>query len=212
MSKRLVVLSLLAVMVFGGLSFGQADAGPGAYILSVDESACLLTVTFYADTAETYTIELYDDGDLVSYATVVAAAPGIYTADVLVATPIGQVAPGVGIYLDGPTSFDAIDPYYLAPDNICGAGEDMVPIPSYAVGGQINYTADVYWGPSEAQITKPLVVLEPGTTVWVLGPDETGEYYRILFAGDYLWVKSGTLGPNFDEVWQGTPLPSNVQS
>ena len=81
-----------------------------------------------------------------------------------------------------------------------------------AVGGAFVAPADVYYGPSMDKLADPLVTLAPGTTVWVIGVDSTGDFYKILFAGKFLWVKAETLGPNFDEVWNGTPLPStNVE-
>jgi len=49
-----------------------------------------------------------------------------------------------------------------------------------------------------------------GKTAWVIGPDATGQWYKIAWACDFLWVPAGSLGPNFDDVWQGRPLPTNT--
>lgn len=79
-------------------------------------------------------------------------------------------------------------------------------IPSTAVGGRFVSDAAVYWKPGE--VTKH--VIKAGTSVRVLGKDATGAYYKILYVCDYLWVPVGTLGPNYDAVWNGAPLPTAV--
>jgi len=92
----------------------------------------------------------------------------------------------------------------------CGAGPDQVAIPASAVGGTLVSSAALYWGPSADKITQPLVTLPVGKHVLVVGPDATGEFYNIIFAGNFLWVRAATLGPNFDLVWGGRPLPTNA--
>jgi hypothetical protein len=53
-------------------------------------------------------------------------------------------------------------------------------------------------------------VVDAGQTAWVLGMDESGMYYKIVWACGYYWVPVGSMGPNFDEVWNGYPLPTTV--
>ena len=55
----------------------------------------------------------------------------------------------------------------------------------------------------------PGVMVNPGT-YWVLGVDESGEYYKIIISCEYLWVPVQNMQPNFDSVWQGRPLPTDV--
>ncbi|NDJ75334.1 MAG: hypothetical protein GYB65_03665 [Chloroflexi bacterium] len=217
MIKRLVMAALVMVLVIGGVSFGTADAGGSTtYIAGINDMGCILEAKFYTNLPGTYYVELWDDGMFYDYGQVDVTTAGIYSVNLVLPQPAQDTLyPGVGIYLmymGDPFPVAEIDPYHPKNDSACGAGEDMVPIPSYAVGGQIVYDTDVYWGPAADQITDPLVTLEAGTTVWVYGPDETGAYYRIMFAGQMLWVPAGALSPNYDDVWQGTPLPSNIQS
>jgi len=86
----------------------------------------------------------------------------------------------------------------------------LIPIPDTAVVGAFTADAQAYWKPGE--LTAPVVVLEAGKTAWVLGVDASGAYYKVIWNCQYLWVPVNTLGPNYDEVWNGTPLPTTVVS
>jgi len=90
----------------------------------------------------------------------------------------------------------------------CAGCDALIEIPSTAVGATFVSNAEVYWAPGE--LTDPLVTLEAGKSVRATGLDATGEYYQVIFQCDYLWVKASTLGPNFDNVWNGAPLPTGV--
>ncbi len=85
-------------------------------------------------------------------------------------------------------------------------GPDMIPIPDSARGGCIIGDTPVYWAPRLDAATN--VVLTAGKTVWAIGPDASGKFIKIAFAGHYLWVPSNVIGPNMDSLWQGTPLPT----
>ncbi len=89
-----------------------------------------------------------------------------------------------------------------------GPGPDMIPLPTHAVVGAIINPTDAMWAPMEGASTG--IVLQPGMTLWVLGQDESGAYYEVALSGITLWVKVGDMGPNYDEVWGGHPLPTVV--
>ncbi|MBN1964384.1 MAG: hypothetical protein JW910_07045, partial [Anaerolineae bacterium] len=76
------------------------------------------------------------------------------------------------------------------------------------VVGQFVADAVTYWAPGAA--LEPTVILPAGKTAWVLGMNATGEYYKIIWQCQYLWVPVGTMGPNPDAVWNNTPLPLDV--
>ncbi len=84
----------------------------------------------------------------------------------------------------------------------------LLPIPSTAVGGTFVADAPTYWAPG--QLTNPLVTITAGNSARVTGMDASGQYYQIIWVCDFLWVPVGTLGPNYDAVWNGAPLPTNV--
>jgi hypothetical protein len=84
----------------------------------------------------------------------------------------------------------------------------LVPLPSTAVVGAFVADAPLYWTPG--QLTSPLVTLPAGKTAWVIGKDATGGYYKVLWVCQFVWVPVNTLGPNYDAVWQGRPLPADV--
>ncbi|MCL4238291.1 MAG: hypothetical protein KJ047_08590 [Anaerolineae bacterium] len=84
----------------------------------------------------------------------------------------------------------------------------LLNIPSTAVGGTFVTDAPVYWAPGE--LTSPLVTIPAGNSARVIGLDSTGEYYKIIWVCNYVWVPRATLGPNYDAVWNGAPLPTAV--
>jgi len=84
----------------------------------------------------------------------------------------------------------------------------LLPIPATAVGGTFVADAPLYWAPGK--LTSPLVTIAAGNSARVLGLDATGQYYKIIWVCDFLWVPKATLGPNYDAVWNGAPLPTGV--
>ncbi len=88
------------------------------------------------------------------------------------------------------------------------AGPDLVPIPEHAVGGAFVTDTPIYFAPEPGAATD--IVMEQGKTVWVYGLDESRRFYQVMLAGKLFWVPVDTIGPNYDEVWRGTPLPTVV--
>ncbi|MBP8972348.1 MAG: hypothetical protein KBH93_00620 [Anaerolineae bacterium] len=93
--------------------------------------------------------------------------------------------------------------------NVPLAGCDvLMNIPSTAVVGAFVANAPLYWEPG--QLVQPYTEITAGNTAWVLGKDASGEYYKIIWVCDQLWVPVGAMGPNYDAVWNGAPLPADV--
>jgi hypothetical protein len=90
-------------------------------------------------------------------------------------------------------------------------GSSCLTIPAGSVVGELTSTSRIYWAPGKIS---PEGVLQPtpdNKTFWVVGIDETGEYYKIILSCQYIWVPVGVMGPAFgDPVWQGAALPTNV--
>lgn len=84
----------------------------------------------------------------------------------------------------------------------------LIPIPEGAVGGTFTTNSELYWLPGE--VIAPAIVMEPGKTVRVIGLDASGKYYKILYGCSFVWARAETLGPTFDAVWNGAPLPTAV--
>jgi hypothetical protein len=83
-----------------------------------------------------------------------------------------------------------------------------VAIPPTAVVGKFVKTTPVYSDPvpgSEINVTMAV-----GKSAWVYGVDPTGQFYRVMLGGALFWVPVDTMGPNYDEVWQGRPLPGRA--
>jgi hypothetical protein len=92
-----------------------------------------------------------------------------------------------------------------------GAGpgcDALIHIPNTAVVGAFLGDAPIYWAPGK--LTNPLLTIPAGSTAWVLGVDESGQYYQIIWVCDLVWVPVGTMGPNSDAVWLSRPLPTSV--
>ncbi len=87
-------------------------------------------------------------------------------------------------------------------------GPDMVPIPDHAVVGAVLTDTVVYFAPQADAATD--IVIEAGKTYWVYGMDESRAYYKVMMSGRFFWLPAATMGPNYDEVWNGTPLPTVV--
>jgi hypothetical protein len=90
----------------------------------------------------------------------------------------------------------------------CGGPGCSVPIPATAVVGTFLGDTPTYYEPGKLVV--PSVVIQAGKTAWTLGVDETGAYRKIIWACQYLWVPEGSMGPNYDDVWNGKPLPMDV--
>ena len=88
-------------------------------------------------------------------------------------------------------------------------GCDMrIDIPSTAIGGRFVSDAGIHWEPG--QMMYPALAIEAGQSALVFGQDESSSFYQILWSCDLLWVEKGTMGPNYDNVWNGHPLPTDV--
>lgn len=110
------------------------------------------------------------------------------------------------IVLYAPGGCLAIDDF-SAP-GLGGPGPDMVTLPETAAVGTFVASTPAYWAPDPDASTG--VMFEAGKTIWVLGVDESGDYYKVVLSGIYLWVPVESLGPNYDEVWNGAPLPAEI--
>ena len=88
-----------------------------------------------------------------------------------------------------------------------GAGE-CLPLPVGSVVGDLPNGTQAFYAPGKIS---PDIFINPGT-YWVLGEDESGQYYKILLACQYLWVPVETMQPSYQSPWTGQPLPTLVVS
>ena len=110
-----------------------------------------------------------------------------------------------GPYSATPLSFANV---YLVP-GVAGC-DSYVPLTASSVVGTFTQTTPVYWQPSADSASN--VVIEAGKSYWVLGVDASGGYYRVVIGCSLVWAPVATVGPNYDDVWGGRPLPTNVVS
>lgn len=82
----------------------------------------------------------------------------------------------------------------------------LYPLPETAVVGQFLTNVEAEWAPGHGTG----IILEAGKTAWVLGVNDAGTHWKIFFGCTELWVPVGTMGANFDDTWQGRPLPGGI--
>jgi uncharacterized protein YegL len=86
-------------------------------------------------------------------------------------------------------------------------------LPSGSVVGELTSPSRIYWAPGQISPTGSLQPAPDNKTYWVIGVDETGEYYKLMLECQFIWVPVGVMAPAFgDPVWNGTPLPTRVVS
>ncbi|MCZ7541626.1 MAG: hypothetical protein M5U29_17275 [Anaerolineae bacterium] len=226
------LVSLIVILALAYLAGGVASpaaAAQGATIQGITLNGCFIDVVFQVEDAGEYYVNFWDDGIFRAGAGGTFPANAVVTVRYVIGDPILEGAPGIGIYVQdafGPsaaTTYDA-DGNYAVPASVgdsCAALHDtsasvlnvpgcdvLMPIPATAVGGTFVADAPVYWKPGE--LTNPLVTIKAGNSARVLGLDASGQYYKIIWVCNFLWVPKATLGPNYDAVWHGAPLPTGV--
>lgn len=85
---------------------------------------------------------------------------------------------------------------------------EFVDLPEQAVVGHFNWNSELYWAPGYA--ISPMIYVEAGNTYYVAGQDESEQFYKVLISCEWVWVRKDTVGPNYDEVWNGAPLPTTI--
>lgn len=86
-------------------------------------------------------------------------------------------------------------------------------VPAGSVVGEMTSPSRIYWAPGQVSPTGSMQPTPDNKTYWVVGVDESGEYYKIILACQYIWVPVGVMAPAYgDPVWNGTPLPTRVVS
>jgi hypothetical protein len=211
-SKRLlfVVLTSLTMLVLLPVLPVAAAGTPSSPILTTED--CTLTLEFDVTVAASYTLELWDNGTIIWSETQIGGVgdhlvfEGFLENGVL---PGG--APGIGVVLSQGASLVYLADPYTGLDQSCAesiAGRCEVYMTNQAVVGQVTTTTPTYFAPHLDAATD--TVLEAGSTWWVSGVDASGAFYKTSVACSEVWVPVSAMGPNFDEVWQGTPLPTTM--
>ncbi len=85
-------------------------------------------------------------------------------------------------------------------ENVC------IAIPDGSVVGDLPFQTQAFYSPGKIS---PDVFLNPGT-YWVIGQDETHEYYEIVLSCQYLWVPVNAMQPSYQAPQNGAPLPTRV--
>lgn len=75
------------------------------------------------------------------------------------------------------------------------------------VQGTVLGSPITYYEPNLNAETIPAVVLRPNQNWWIV--DARDGFYQVFITcgAPLVWVTAESLGPNFDDVWRGRPLP-----
>lgn len=122
--------------------------------------------------------------------------------------PAGSIGVGYYMFAGNEGNVNIVASCVPAPAVALPGCDVLVALPSTAVVGAFVSEALLYAEPGVA--TYPELFLPAGKTAWVLGKNEAGEYYKILWVCQFLWVRVETMGPNYDKVWNGRPLPTDI--
>jgi hypothetical protein len=224
---------LLAVLALAYLVSGTPSpvaAAQGATIQSISLDGCYIVVTFQVEDAGNYFVNFWDDGNFRAGAGGFVPAGEVASVQYLIGDLILEGAAGIGLYVEdglgtaATTTYDSNGSYAVdsTVSTNCAAANTtsatflgtapgcdvLMPMTADAAVGTFVANADVYAEPGT--LTSPLITLEAGKTAWVLGVDASGQYYKLVWSCSILWVKTSTMGPNYDAVWQGHPLPTGV--
>jgi len=235
-NRALAIGVVVALALVSAPGLAAAQAGPE---VSISSQGCAVTVSFQADQTITYGFDVFEGGTLLDeqYYTVMVDTPLPVTVTfTYLYTGAPENAPVLDITVYASDSVIAEFDGYTGLTETCqaaqqppeepappadppGDGETPAPQPQSAVAGcSVNLKnavvgsfvlpASFYFKPGVAAGSG--YGAAPGQTAWVLGVDESGEYYKIAWGCNYLWVLTSTMGPNYDKVWNGAPLPTTV--
>lgn len=132
-----------------------------------------------------------------------------------VTVPPGSVVTGTVFSIQDAGGFDTVmvsSTTDVVIDNLVTNGVDasacLIPPLDNAVVGKFVSAAAIFWEPGKQ--TEPVAIIGVGESAWVYGLDATGQYYKIAWSCQTRWVQKDTMGPNYDDVWQGRPLPTTT--
>jgi uncharacterized metal-binding protein len=177
---------------------------------TVTVNTCSLSITFTASPGGTFTLTLSDASGTVYSETQSAAEGEVVTFNYTAVAPTSltiSLSDGTTETFSGSTGAFAAtcssEPIEVGCDS---------PIPAGSVVGEVLAPSIFYWGPELWMTTSPPISIptEPRKTLWVVGMDADRELYQVVFACDLLWLPVEVMGPNFDRVWNGTPLPTRI--
>ncbi len=134
------------------------------------------------------------------------SGPGVYSFVLKYPVENGAHSDGIDFKSKEAGAAPRLDITYTV--SASGPGPDMIPIPEHAVVGTLLRTTPVYYAPDPLAVGT--IELETPMTLWVFGIDQSGEFYLAMLAGKTFWLPVDAVGPNYDEVWNGKPLPTTV--
>ena len=122
------------------------------------------------------------------------------------------VEPGVMVIIDttctpAPGGGGSAPSAGTVPANVPGC-DMLTALPDDAAVGVFLAETGILWGPGADMATG--LTMPAGKTAWVLGMDESGQFYKFVFSCSYLWAPVRAMGINHDDVWNGAPLPVTV--
>lgn len=227
-TRRLIVFTFIALIAFALVpsqpSTVLADGGTRSGVIASGAQYDLHTFTIGADTPITVTVTCASapnntldtiltiffpgsDPSNTSYANLYNDDGGAQVCGGFHNSTASFVAPVSGDYIFRVDGFGSATGGYSL-DVSFGSGCDGHLNLTDAVVGSFVTDAQIYSEPGV--LVAPTVTIPAGKAYWVTGVDASGDYYRIYLQCSAVWVPVSSVGPNYDNVWNGHPLPTNV--
>lgn len=159
-----VVAALLMAAAFLGVSpnvaGGQEPPEPG---LVVTNDVCELTIVATVAGEGSYTVKIWDDGEVIATLPFTATGPGSTTLHYTVVAEPGTEAPGIGIYLydSSDNEIYSIDPYEVT---LCEAVTTTTVVEETSTTAVATTTTEVHTQPTNAP-AKPVTPAPPAKSV-----------------------------------------------
>ncbi len=185
-------------VVFVELGWSDATTGYGFFELSVTAGPNH-TLVYYETDSTTSASPASDESGGFDYTLPFDLAPGTWLTVYMALTLDDDTAMATGYYQCDGDTLQLSSPF---------PGPDMVAIPSTAVVGTFTAASPLYFAPNMGSTTD--ASMDAGQSLWVYGLDVSGQFYQVLLSGQTYWVPVGIIGPNYDDVWNGTPLPTTT--
>ena len=220
MSRKLLVVGLLLVVSLAGVfSVAHANTYDGTVQITCTDFNASGTGADTLDRDNTgqgqehVRIDVFDGAGTVLYSLTFSNFLGTYIAGLITTVPY-TTAPQFNPITVKVTSLAGNGLPEVA--TVIGTGScaglatfgSCIALTADAVVGDMPFATQADWAPGKEANG---VVVNPGT-YWVLGVDETGQYYEIVLSCQYLWVPVSSMQPSFQPPQNGQPLPTSVVS
>lgn len=206
-----VLLSMLAILT---LSVFPTTAQSTEFFVDINVDGCIVAIAFdSSNNSRDYNVSIqlsYGDTGLITY-----FGEDIFFPTTLLLSLSYSYTGTVLVYYEVVDFFwDEEEVWVDCSVDVTAPATTSLPCGPALVGvsqGLLVRATPLYWAPRQDAASNVVLQTTPDAkTYWVLGMDSTRSFYKIVIACKTYWVPVDTLAPNPDDVWRGTPLPTQI--